>query len=210
MDYSSELAKKLLEIEAVKLRPGEPFTWTSGLKSPIYCDNRMLVSHPEAVRLVVSAFMDIIKRENLKFDYVSGTATAGIPWAAFLAYELKLPMIYVRPKPKEHGAGKQIEGDLRSGAHALVVEDLVSTGGSSCKTVEVLRREGGATVTDVLAIFSYNFKESAKLFIESKVGLHTISDVEELTKVAVDMQYITVKEREMVIAFTRDPKGWQS
>ena len=210
MDYARNVAGKLLEIGAVKLQPKNPFTWTSGLKSPIYCDNRMLISHPDVYELVVDAFIDIIEnRENLEFDFLAGTATAGIPWAAFLAYDAKVPMIYVRSKPKEHGARKMIEGDLPTGKSVLVVEDLISTGGSSIRTVQALRNEGGAKVTDVIAIFSYNFEKAQTQFKEANINVWTVADIQTLTDVAVEMGKISKEEKEMVLAFTRSPDAWQ-
>lgn len=210
MDYEKEVAKKLLEIGAVKLKPKDPFTWTSGLKSPIYCDNRMLISHPPAYGLVVDAFTEIIeKKGKLKFDFLAGTATAGIPWAAFLAYERKVPMIYVRSKPKMHGAEKMVEGDLPVGRSILVVEDLISTGGSSVRTVEALRKEGWATVTDVVAIFSYNFEKARIEFENAKVKAWTVTNVQTLTDTAVAMGKISKEEQEMVLAFTKDPENWK-
>ena len=210
MNYAREVAKKLLEIEAVRLSPSDPFTWTSGLRSPIYCDNRMLISHPDAYELVVDAFVDIIESDDeFTFDFLAGTSTAGIPWASFLAYDVEMPMVYVRSKPKGHGAGKQIEGDLPKGSHVLVVEDLISTGGSSVTTVNALRNEGESTVTDIVAIFSYNFEKAATRFAEAEVRAHTVTNVDVLTEVAVEMGKISEEEREMVLAFTRDPEGWQ-
>ncbi len=211
MDYAKEVARKLLEIKAVKLQPKDPFTWTSGLRSPIYCDNRMLISHPDAYELVVDAFVDIIENKgDLQFDFLAGTSTAGIPWSSFLGYDIEAPMVYVRSKPKGHGAGKQIEGDLPEGKHILVVEDLISTGGSSMKTVEALRNEGQGTVTDILAIFSYNFEKAATRFAEGNVNAWPISNVQVLADVAVEIGYITAEEQEMVLAFTRDPQAWQA
>lgn len=211
IDYAREVAKALLEIGAVRLKPSDPFTWTSGLKSPVYCDNRMLISHPEAYELVVDAFVDIIENSaDLEFNFIAGTSTAGIPWASFLAYDIESPMVYVRSKPKEHGAGKMIEGDLPEGSHVLVVEDLISTGGSSITTVEALRNEGKSTVTDVLAIFSYNFEKADIRFGEANVNAHTVTNVDVLTEVAVEMGKITEEEREMVLSFTRDAQAWQA
>ena len=212
IDYAREVAKALLEIGAVKLQPKDPFTWTSGLRSPMYCDNRMLISHPKAYELVVDAFVDIIENgggEGLEFNFLAGTSTAGIPWASFLAYDIESPMVYVRSKPKGHGAGKMIEGDLPEGSHVLVVEDLISTGGSSVATVEALREEGKGTVTDVLAIFTYNFEKATTRFAEVNVNSWPITNVQILTDVAVEMGKITAEEQEMVLAFTRDPQAWQ-
>ena len=170
----------------------------------------MLISHPDAYRLVIDAFTEIIeKKGKFKFDFLAGTATAGIPWAAFLAYERKVPMIYVRSKPKMHGAEKMVEGDLPVGRSILVVEDLISTGGSSVRTVEVLRKEGWATVTDVIAIFSYNFEKARIEFENAKAKAWTVTNVQTLTDIAVEMGKITKEEQAMVLEFTKDPDGWQ-
>ena len=126
-----------------------PFTWVSGIKSPVYCDNRRMIAFVEERKLVVEAFKKLIEEKGLKPDVIGGTATAAIPWAAFLAYDLGLPMIYIRPEKKEHGAGKQIEGHLDPGQNVLIVEDLISTGGSSVKAAEAVRNEGGCTVEDI-------------------------------------------------------------
>lgn len=210
VDYAREVAKQLLEIEAVRLKPSDPFTWTSGLRSPIYCDNRMLISHPDAYELVIDAFVDIIESdESFEFSFLAGTSTAGIPWVSFLAYDIEMPMVYVRSKPKGHGAGKMIEGDLPQGEHVLVVEDLISTGGSSIRTVDALRNEGKSQVTDVLAIFSYSFEKARTRFEEANVNARTVTNIDVLTEVAVEMGKITEEEREMVLAFTKDPDAWQ-
>lgn len=206
MNYAKEVAEALLKIGAVRLSPKSPFTWTSGIKSPIYCDNRMLISHVSAYKSVVDGFVDLLKDE--RFDCVAGTATAGIPWAAFLAYELKLPMVYVRSTPKGHGAKKRIEGDLPSGKRVLVVEDLISTGGSVVSTVEALRDEAGAVVEKVVAIFSYDFEKARNALGEAKVEYETLTDINVLSSVAVDLNVITPEERDMVLRFAKSPEGW--
>src|SRR3990167_7306646 len=157
MPNGERIAEFLLSIGAVKLSPREPFTWTSGIKSPIYCDNRMIYSHPEARDVVVNALKERVHTLHVPPDVIAGTATAAIGWAALVADRMKLPFVYVRAKAKEHGAKKRIEGDLRPGKHVVVVEDLISTGGSSISTVQALREEGQATVSDVVAIFTYEF-----------------------------------------------------
>ena len=131
MEKAKEIAGILLDIGAVKVSINPPFTWTSGIKSPVYCDNRKLISHPSARKQIVESFVEMMREQNMKPEFLGGTATAAIPWAAFLAHELNLPMVYIRPEKKAHGAGRQVEGDLPSGKRVLIVEDLISTGGSS-------------------------------------------------------------------------------
>ena len=128
---AKEIAQILLEKQAVKISTDPPFTWTSGMKSPIYCDNRLLISYPEERKKILEGFKNLIAENNLEFDVIGGTATAAIPWAAFLAFDLDKPMVYIRPKPKGHGAGRRVEGTMEKGSRVLIVEDLISTGGSS-------------------------------------------------------------------------------
>lgn len=146
---SRDVASALLSISAVKVSMDPPFTWVSGIKSPVYCDNRMMISHVAERQIVVDGFKKLIEALPYDPDYIGGTATAAIPWAAFLAQELGKPMIYIRPEPKGHGAGKQIEGDLRAGSKVLIIEDLISTGGSSVKAAEAVRNEGSCEVADI-------------------------------------------------------------
>ncbi len=160
MPHGERVAEFLLSVGAVKLSPREPFTWTSGMKSPIYCDNRMLYSHPAARSFIVQALTDRVKHLHIPPDVIAGTATAAIGWAALVADRLEMPFVYVRSKAKEHGTKKLIEGDLKPEKHTVVVEDLLSTGGSAASTVETLRGEGKGIVTDVVSIFSYEFLSS--------------------------------------------------
>lgn len=202
------IAEHLLSIKAVKLSPRDPFTWTSGIKSPIYCDNRMLYSHPEARSQVVDALATTVKSLHVPVDVIAGTATAAIGWAALVADRLKLPFVYVRAKAKEHGAKKRIEGDLAPGKHVVVVEDLISTAGSSISTVECLRDEGQATVTDVVSIFSYEFLSGIEAAQNAKVKLHPYVTISKLLDVAASQGKITQEEAEMVKQFVRNPEGW--
>jgi len=162
-----KVAEILLNAKAVKLNVKEPFTYTSGLISPIYTDNRVLISYVEERDTIVDGFIDLIKERGLKPDYIAGTATAGIPWAAFVAEKMKLPMVYVRNKPKGHGAGKQIEGMLTKGKSVLIIEDLVSTGGSALNSVNAIRNEGKGIVHEVFAIFSYGMDKAETAFREA-------------------------------------------
>lgn len=208
--HPETIAEHLLAIKAVRLSPREPFTWTSGIQSPIYCDNRMLYSHPEARSQVVDALASSVKALHVPVDVIAGTATAAIGWAALVADRLELPFVYVRAKAKEHGAKKRIEGDLAPGKHVVVVEDLISTAGSSISTVECLRDEGKATVSDVVSIFSYEFLSGIEAAQNAKVKLHPYVTISKLLEVAVAQQKITQEEADMVTKFVRNPESWLS
>lgn len=206
--HGERIAEFLLSIGAVRLSPDEPFTWTSGIKSPIYCDNRMIYSHPEARNFVVDALASRVRSLHVPVDVVAGTATAAIGWAALVADRLKLPFVYVRAKAKEHGAKKRIEGDLKQGKHVVVVEDLLSTAGSSMSTVQALRDEGQCTVSDVISIFTYDFLTAREAAMEHKVMLHPLSSIGILVKVAQDQDRISADQAELVEAFAKDPQNW--
>lgn len=205
---AEKIAEILLSCNAVKLNVKNPFTYTSGLKGPIYTDNRVLISYPEERKIIIDAFFGLLGERGLKPDYLAGTATAGIPWASFLAQQADLPMVYVRPKPKEHGAGKQVEGMLRKSQNVLVIEDLVTTGGSAINTVKVLRTEGECMVHDVFAIFSYGLAKSEEAFRAESVALTTLTDIEILLNVALRLGEITEEGAEKVRKFRTDPEGW--
>jgi len=202
------IAKILLENKAVKLSFNPPFTYVSGIKGPIYTDNRVLISFAKARDAIVEALVEAVQANKLEFDYVAGTATAGIPWASFVAYKLGLPMIYVRPKPKEHGTGKQIEGFLEAGKKVLVLEDLVTTGGSSLKTVEVVKNEGKCECDMVLCIFTYGLEKSKKAFSEAGVGLFALTNLDELLKTAVAEKYISSEDEVKILEYKADPENW--
>src|SRR3989344_2418439 len=207
MPNAERIAEFLLNLGAVRLSPSEPFTWTSGIKSPIYCDNRMLYSHPDARSFIVDALVARVKTLHVTPDVIAGTATAAIGWAALVADRLDLPFIYVRAKAKEHGAKKRIEGDMNPGKHIVVVEDLISTGGSSISTVEALREEGQGFVTDVVAIFSYEMSASQEAASGARVKLHPLTGITTLTDVAVGQDRITKQEADLVRYFTKDPES---
>lgn len=181
MSKAQLIASALLEKEAVFLRPHEPFTWTSGIKSPIYCDNRLLISQVETRRFITEAFAELIKSNNLQPDVIVGTATAGIPWAAWLAEVLNLPMAYVRSSAKSHGRQNLIEGKIPPNATVLVVEDLISTGKSSLQAVDALRQEN-LKVLAVTSLFHYNFPQAHDIFNRHQVQclpLCTLDDMLE-------------------------------
>lgn len=208
MPHGVRIAEYLLTIGAVKLSTDEPFVWASGIKSPIYCDNRMIFGHPEARDFVVSALCNRVKNLHIEPDVIAGTATAAIGWATLVADRLKLPLVYVRAKPKEHGTKKMIEGDLKPGKHVVVIEDLISTGMSSAQSVESLRGEGGCFVTDVVSIFSYELLPGIEKASELKVRLHPLSTISELLDVAIAEDRITELQAKTIADFTRDPENW--
>lgn len=205
---AKEVADMLLGIEAVKISIDPPFTWVSGLIAPIYCDNRLLISYPKEREKIVSRFVSLIEERNLQPDVIAGTATAGIPWAAFVAHAMKLPMIYIRPEPKGHGAGKQIEGRMKEGQKVVIIEDLISTGGSSIKSAEAVRNEGGGEVTDVLAIMNYGLAAAEKNFAEAGFHLETLTHFDYLIGNAMEQGYLSEEDKEKVMAFKEDPKSW--
>lgn len=207
MNISTKVAENLLERQAVKISIDPPFTWTSGIKSPVYCDNRKMIAFPEEREAVVNGFQNIIREKMLDFDVIGGTATAAIPWAAFLAYELKKPMVYIRPEKKEHGAGKQVEGFLEAGQKVLIVEDLISTGGSSVKAAEAVREEGGV-VEDILAIVSYRLQQSFEKFDAANLKLHPLTTFETIAELAMEKGVIQPEDLEMVLKFKEDPVAW--
>lgn len=205
---SQNIAANLLKKEAVRVSINPPFTWTSGIKSPIYCDNRKMIAFPEERRAVVEAFKKLISEKGLKFDVIGGTATAAIPWAAFLAYELDVPMIYIRAEKKEHGAGKQIEGFLETGRRVLIVEDLISTGGSSCAAAKAVIEEGGCVVEDIVAIVTYGMKTATENFTNAGLNLYTLTDFSHIVDVAAETGAISEADISVVKEFAQDPAGW--
>jgi orotate phosphoribosyltransferase len=205
---AKKIAEILLKTNAVKINVKNPFTYTSGLKSPIYTDNRILISSPPERGMIVDGYLKLIEERGLKPDYIAGTATAGIPWAAFVAQKMNLPMIYVRSKPKGHGAGKQIEGDLEENKSVLIIEDLISTGGSALNSVNAIRNEGKCIVHDVLAIFSYGLEKAEESFRDASVALSTLTDIDVLIKVAHEKEQIEQSDIEAILRFKKDPDNW--
>ena len=206
---SRDFAGMLLDAKAVKISFDPPFTYASGLRAPIYTDNRVLISFVKERSMVVEGMIAKAKELGLSSDVVyAGTATAGIPWASFVADRLAASMVYVRPKPKDHGAGKQIEGFIASGSSAVVIEDLVTTGGSSLATVEVLRREGGSKVEHMFAIFTYGFEKMYQSFEEAGVQLHVLTDFPTLLEVARERGDITDDQYAKILDYKSDPEGW--
>lgn len=210
MDYSREIAKALLEVKAVFLRPNEPFLWASGIKSPIYCDNRLTLAHPQTRTLIENAIADTVKTVFGETEVVMGTATAGIPHAAIVSDILALPMGYVRGDNKTHGRCNQIEGAPVRGKKVVVVEDLISTGGSSIEVVEALRSEG-ADVLGIVSIFTYGMAKGIAKLKEANVKLASLSNFNTLVEVAEETKYISAKEKRMLLAFQAHPQdsSWQ-
>ncbi|MDP6562095.1 MAG: orotate phosphoribosyltransferase [Candidatus Peribacteraceae bacterium] len=208
MPHSKRIAELLVDIGAVKLSIDPPFTWTSGIKSPIYCDNRMIYSHPEARNFVVDALVARIKSLHIDPDCLAGTATAAIGWAALVADRMDLPFVYVRSKAKEHGAKKRIEGDLKEGWDVVVVEDLISTGGSAVSTVEALREEGGVNVTDVVAIFTYEMLVANEKAQNASVKFHPVADFSTLLDIALEQGRLGSEEIDRIATFAQNPKEW--
>ena len=202
-----EIARALLAIGAVALRPNEPFTWTSGIKSPIYCDNRLTMSYPEVRERIAEGFAALIREYYPDTELVAGTATAGIPHAAWVAQKLNLPMVYVREKAKSHGKQNQIEGVVRPGQRTVVIEDLISTGGSSLRAAAAIREAGGV-VRAVLAIFTYEFAETAEAFRNEGVELRTLSSYSALIGVAREEGRISGDELELLASWRENPRAF--
>ena len=197
-----------MQIKAIKLSPQKPFTWASGLKSPIYCDNRMVLSYPELRSKIIDAFIDQSK-SYVPFDVIGGVATAGIAHAALIADRMELPMIYIRSEAKSHGMGNQIEGKLEQGQRVLVIEDLLSTGGSSLKAVESVRSAGG-TVVGVMAIFSYGFESCRAAFAQANCPFKTLTDYPTLNRIAKTLNYITELDMVLLADWNQNPAAWSA
>jgi orotate phosphoribosyltransferase len=200
------LATKLLETGAVRIMPNNPFTWASGLRSPIYCDNRVLLSYPDIRTGLIDLMVKVIKDFEF-FNTIAGVATAGIPHGALLADRLKLPFAYVRSKPKEHGRQNLIEGIIGTDAKVLVVEDLISTGMSSLQAVHAIR-DVPSTVVGVVAIFQYGLPVANRAFAEAECPFHTLTDFETIIRVAAEGDYIKPREMDVLRNWSADPKAW--
>lgn len=209
MTTSQAVARQLLEVRAVQLRPQQPFTWSSGWKSPIYCDNRITLSFPSARTFIKNALADVIRRQFPDAEIIAGVATAGIPQGALVADTLGLPYCYVRPEPKKHGMGNQIEGRLEPGQKVVVIEDLISTGGSSLKVVDVIR-QAGAEVLGMVAIFTYGFPLADQNFAEKDVVLTCLSNYETLLTEAQALDYITADDMASLAAWRENPAIWMA
>src|SRR3569833_2774077 len=207
-EIEQQVAEFLLQIKAIKLQPNNPFTWASGWKSPIYCDNRITLSHHNIRTYIRQQLVKLIQEEFGSVGVVAGVATAGIPQGALVAQELGLPFIYVRSKPKEHGTGSLIECDSSlSGKRVVVIEDLISTGKSSLQAVDALR-DAGYDVAGLAAIFSYGFDVATENFRNANCPFFTLSNYSAFIKYAVENQYITEADVELQKKWREDPSGW--
>ena len=207
LPVAEQVASALLEIGAIRLNPSKPFKWASGWLSPIYCDNRLSLSFPESRLLIKNALVELIKEKFPDVEAIAGVATAGIPQGALVADALNLPFIYVRPKPKDHGMQNLIEGKVSPGQKVVVIEDLISTGGSSLKAVEALR-DSDFEVLGMAAIFTYGFDLAANNFETSEVMLYTLSNYHALIKLAAEKGYIKASELKSLADWRAAPDKW--
>ncbi|PNY18958.1 orotate phosphoribosyltransferase [Streptococcus parauberis] len=207
MPLSSQIAAELLDIKAVYLKPEDPFTWASGIKSPIYTDNRITLSYPETRTIIENGFVETIKAHYPEVEVIAGTATAGIPHGAIVADKMNLPFAYIRSKPKDHGAGNQIEGRVLPGQKMVIIEDLISTGGSVLDAAAAAIREG-AEVLGVVAIFTYQLPKATASFKEAGIELITLSNYSELIRVAKVKGYIDADGLQLLKKFKEDQENW--
>lgn len=206
-DVASNLAEFLLQIKAIKLEPSKPFTWSSGWKSPIYCDNRVTLSFPAVRNFIRQQLAQVIQKEFKQPGTIAGVATGGIAHGVLVAQELGLPFVYVRPESKKHGLGNQVEGYLPDAASVVVVEDLISTGKSSLAVVDVLRNQG-AQVEHMVSIFDYGFPQSEAAFRNANVQLVSLCDYPALVKKAVELEYIREKDMGVLLEWREAPDKW--
>lgn len=204
---NQKVAQQLLEVNAVKLQPSNPFTWASGWKSPIYCDNRKTLSYPATRTYIKKALADIIKEKYSDVDVIAGVATGAIAQGALVAEELGLPFVYIRSAAKSHGMTNMIEGDLKPGAKVVVIEDLISTGGSSLKAVEALR-QADCEVISMLAIFTYGFPVAEQAFADAKVELQTLSNYDAMIDCALDLGTVTEEQVAQLKEWRKAPSEW--
>ena len=207
MNDAKAVAEKLLQVNAVKLNPGQPFTWASGWKSPIYCDNRKVLSFPFIRDFIKSEMCNVLFEKFPEAELLAGVATAGIAWGAMAADQLKLPYLYVRPKPKEHGLGNQIEGYYEKGQKTVVIEDLVSTGKSSLQVVDVLKKEG-LDVVGMVSIFNYGFNAATNAFTEASLNYYSLTDYPTLISLAVQKGIVSGDQQEVLLKWRDDPANW--
>jgi orotate phosphoribosyltransferase len=203
------IAARLLEINAVALKPNDPYTWTSGMRSPIYCDNRLTLSYPVIRREVASGLAKLIEDYFPNVDVVAGTATAGIPHAAWVSEVLDLPMCYVRSKAKGHGKGNQIEGKVEKGQRIVVVEDLISTGGSVITAVQALR-EAGCDVLGAVSIFTYGLEKGKQMLKDEEIQTESLTDFATLVEVAIEKNYISQADQVSLLSWSKNPTEWSN
>jgi orotate phosphoribosyltransferase len=207
MTNEKAVAEKLLQVQAIKLSPDQPFTWASGWKSPIYCDNRKVLSFPYVRDFIKSELCSVIFEQYPEATVLAGVATAGIPWGAMAADQLKLPFIYVRPKPKEHGLGNQIEGALEPGQRILVIEDLISTGKSSLQVVDVLKA-AGAEIVGMISIFNYGFETATTSCANAGVKTSSLTNYPTMIELAIEKGLVTADTKETLLNWSKDPANW--
>jgi orotate phosphoribosyltransferase len=207
MTDAKAVAEKLLQVNAIKLNPEQPFTWASGWKSPIYCDNRKVLSFPFTRDFIKSEMCNVIFEKFPDAALLAGVATAGIAWGAMAADQLKLPYIYVRPKPKEHGLGNQIEGSYENGQQVVVIEDLVSTGKSSLQVVDVLK-EQGLEVIGMVSIFTYGFAVATEAFQKASLNYYSLTDYPTLIGSAIEKGIVSPGQQDILLKWRDDPANW--
>jgi len=207
MTDAKAVAEKLLQVNAVKLNPEHPFTWASGWKSPIYCDNRRILSFPYVRDFVKSELCNLVFEKFPNAELLAGVATAGIAWGAMVADQLKLPYVYVRPKPKEHGLGNQVEGYFEDDQATVVIEDLVSTGKSSLEVVDVLKNSG-VNVLGMVSIFTYQFPLASERFKEAGLDYHSLTNYSSLIEIALEKGIVKPEQEEILLKWRNDPANW--
>ncbi|MDR2010130.1 MAG: orotate phosphoribosyltransferase [Bacteroidales bacterium] len=205
---AKRVAEKLLQIKAIKLEPANHFTWASGWYSPIYCDNRKTLSYPEVRTFIKESFVKVINENFKDFDVIAGVATGAIAQGALVADALNKPFVYVRAQAKDHGMGNQIEGVVEKGQRVLVVEDLISTGGSSLNAVHTLR-DAGCEVVGMVSIFTYNFRKAVNAFEEANVKLFTLSNYDALIEKAIENGYVSEADLDLLKEWRIDPANWK-
>ena len=208
MTNEKAVAEKLLQINAIKLNPTDPFTWASGWKSPIYCDNRKVLSFPYIREFIKSEMCNVVFEHFPDAALLAGVATAGIAWGAMAADQLKLPFVYVRPKPKEHGLGNQIEGDVQAGQPVVIIEDLVSTGKSSLQVVEVLRN-AGLEIQGMVSIFTYDFQQGREAFEKAGIPLYSLTSYPVLIELAIEKGIVSPEQQDLLLKWRQDPANWK-
>ena len=207
MTNEKTVAEKLLQVNAVKLNPKEPFTWASGWKSPIYCDNRKVLGYPYVRDFIKSEMCNVLFEQFPDAELLAGVATAGIAWGAMSADQLKLPYIYVRPKPKEHGLGNQVEGYYEKGMKTVIIEDLISTGKSSLQVVDVVRA-AGLEVVGMVSIFNYGFEVADKACEAAGVKFISLTNYPTLISLAVEKGLVALEDQNTLLKWSQDPAGW--
>ncbi|MBK43349.1 MAG: orotate phosphoribosyltransferase [Flavobacteriaceae bacterium] len=206
-NIAQETVEKLLNINAIKLSPSSPFTWSSGWKSPIYCDNRLILSYPEIRNYVREEMGENIKKNYCNTNLIAGVATGAIGIGALVADYLKLPFVYVRPEAKKHGRKNQIEGHINKNQNVVIIEDLISTGKSSLNAYNALKNES-ISINGIIAIFDYGFKTSAQIFAENKILVHSLSNYDHLIKYALKKDFISFSQVELLSNWKNDPANW--